>query len=236
MKRILFFSLSSLIITTVHVFAQIEKKVHIHVYNDGTNSIDVKVERIENTIADGSVNYFCWDVCYSPGVSISQNPITIASEDTATNFYAVYELNGTTDTSDITYAFFRSGKSTSDTIFVNVIFGPGSPADTVYPVISIGALNTLSENLTFSNKNTISNASPNPANTFIRLNYSLKADAKQASIIIRNMLGSVVKEIKLQEKQGKVIYPTSYLKSGIYFYSLIVDGEICSSRKLVIGR
>ncbi|MFH1319033.1 MAG: T9SS type A sorting domain-containing protein [Bacteroidota bacterium] len=234
MKRILFLTFSVLIITSAYVFAQIEKKVHIYVYNDGTNSIDVKVERIENTIAAGSVNYFCWDICYTPGVSISPDPVTIAPGDTCTKFYAVYELHGTTDTSDITYAFFRSGKSTADTVYVNVIFSPNSiPSDTFY--ISIGILSTIGEGSAFSDKNKVSNSHPNPANAFFSLNYSLKADTKHASIIIRDMLGSVVKETRLQGKQGKVIYQTSGLKTGIYFYSLVVDGKICSTRKIVVG-
>ena len=49
-------------------------------------------------------------------------------------------------------------------------------------------------------------------------------------LFVYTMLGSVVKEIELNEKQGVLTIPTQELNSGVYFYSLSIDGELQSGK------
>jgi len=55
------------------------------------------------------------------------------------------------------------------------------------------------------------------------------------SVIIRNLLGSVVKKSTLTSEEGKLSIVTGDLPEGIYFYSLDVDGKTMTTRKLIIN-
>lgn len=80
-------------------------------------------------------------------------------------------------------------------------------------------------------------AYPNPANNVVNFQYSTSASTQSASVIIRNMVGKVVKEIVLEETgtaQKKI--NISELTSGVYFYSFVLDGVVISTKKLVVRR
>lgn len=228
-----------------NVFAQknslskVSITARIYVVNVGTNSIDVQVIRIENSLTSNSVNYFCWDVCYTPPVKRSINPVTIAPGDTTKLFYAAYDPKGDSLTSDITYCFYNANDIT-DSMCVNVLFGPDGvlkkSLDTVVAIISMDFVTGTSEIFLALNENKISNTHPNPSDEVVRLYYTLKSDIEQANIIIRDILGSVVKNVKLSKKYGKTVIQVSELNAGIYFYSLVVDNKTYSTKKLIISR
>jgi hypothetical protein len=76
---------------------------------------------------------------------------------------------------------------------------------------------------------------PNPNNGSMQVSYDLEKKQK-AIFIIYDMLGRKEAECQLP-KESKTLYinePT--LKSGIYFYKVIVDDKIVRSDKLVIIR
>ncbi|MEZ5198264.1 MAG: T9SS type A sorting domain-containing protein [Bacteroidales bacterium] len=79
----------------------------------------------------------------------------------------------------------------------------------------------------------ISNAYPNPANTYVSINYDFKGN-RNAKIAIYNLLGTAVKEIELTESFGTLKVNTSDLIEGIYFYSLLINNESISTHKLII--
>jgi hypothetical protein len=51
---------------------------------------------------------------------------------------------------------------------------------------------------------------------------------------IRNILGSVVKVVEINETKGTVRVDGSDLTNGVYFYSFIVNDEVLLAKKLVI--
>ena len=81
-----------------------------------------------------------------------------------------------------------------------------------------------------------SNAYPNPANSFTSFDYSIPRGIGEASIVVHNLLGSVVKKININDREGKLVVNTSDLIEGMYFYTVIIDNETVVSRKLVIKR
>ncbi|RUA25002.1 MAG: hypothetical protein DSY76_07085 [Bacteroidetes bacterium] len=81
----------------------------------------------------------------------------------------------------------------------------------------------------------ISNLFPNPATNKVSVKYDLKG-ANNAQLEIRNVLGSLVKKVSINESNGLLNVDVSDLTNGVYFYSFIVNNEIIKSKKLIIQR
>lgn len=74
---------------------------------------------------------------------------------------------------------------------------------------------------------------PNPASNVIKIKYDNQGSYNN-QLIIRNMVGAVVKTIPLKENLMEV--SIADLANGMYFYSLSVDGVIQNTKKLIIKR
>ncbi len=79
----------------------------------------------------------------------------------------------------------------------------------------------------------LSDAYPNPATTDFSVGYHMNTFAK-SEIVISDVLGKKVQQIKLSEKEGVVTVNASQLKEGIYFYALIVNNQVIATRKIII--
>lgn len=78
---------------------------------------------------------------------------------------------------------------------------------------------------------------PNPASNIAVFQYKTGNTAQSASIVIRDMVGKVVRKINLETmgtSQKKV--SISDLNPGVYFYSYVLDGNIISTKKLIVRR
>jgi hypothetical protein len=81
-----------------------------------------------------------------------------------------------------------------------------------------------------------SNPYPNPANGSVSFNYTLPESIREAKLQIHNLIGSVVKEIRITEDQGRLNVTTSDMREGIYFYTLLVEDKSITAGKLIIKR
>lgn len=87
----------------------------------------------------------------------------------------------------------------------------------------------------FSNeKISISSVYPNPASAYASIDYQLFRDTDNAKIILCNVLGNVVGEYTLIRDAKRLHISTLELNSGVYFYTLSVDGKSLVTRKLII--
>ncbi len=76
---------------------------------------------------------------------------------------------------------------------------------------------------------------PNPFSESTSINYSLPVNAGQASIIICDLSGKLVKKIDLQQKgQGTVSINSNELNNGILIYALVINGKEVVSKKMVV--
>lgn len=74
---------------------------------------------------------------------------------------------------------------------------------------------------------------PNPGKGETIIKYYLPRDTKNASIEIYNASGQMMKTISLKEK-GNGSINLSGMRGGSYVYSLIADGKITDSKKMLI--
>ncbi|NOX47911.1 MAG: T9SS type A sorting domain-containing protein [Chlorobi bacterium] len=188
---------------------------NVYATNGSSKDIDVKVRRIETHMPEGTSSYFCWEQCYPPTTNVSPTAMTIAVGETNINFSGDYLPSGIAAEATISYVFFDEN-DLSDFSTINV----------TYVASTVG----IEENL---NGVFLSNAYPNPASTVVSLDYDLK-DENGAKLVIYNLLGSVVRDVQINDAIGKLKVNVSDLDDGIYFYSLLVKNETVKTQKLVV--
>ena len=81
---------------------------------------------------------------------------------------------------------------------------------------------------------TISNPYPYPANETVSFNYQLHQNI-DARIVVYDVLGNEIANYHLQSEYNKLVIQTSSLRTGVYLYSLVLDGKNVATRKLVIN-
>lgn len=77
---------------------------------------------------------------------------------------------------------------------------------------------------------------PNPSSGRITFGYSLADRNRPAEIWIRSLVGETLEKISLPAGSRSLETDLSSMSSGIYIYSLVIDGTISASKKLVINR
>ena len=81
-----------------------------------------------------------------------------------------------------------------------------------------------------------SNAYPMPARDVVNFDYSFNTGVNSAMVAVYNMMGQEVLRSDISGMSGKLSLNVSDLADGVYFYSLIVNGVVEKSNKLVIRK
>ncbi len=190
--------------------------ITMNVKNTSNSSIAVWCKKTELQIVSGSENYFCWSQCYLPNTFVSPDSIMIKSGETTTNFSGDYDSQGNAGVSVIRYTFFNKYNAKDSVCFVvRYIAGSGTGIDQA---------SALAE---------VSNLFPNPARNTVSIDYDLKG-ANNGRLEIRNILGSLVKTVEVNQSKGTLKVDVSELTNGVYFYSFVVNEKVIVSKKLVI--
>jgi trimeric autotransporter adhesin len=81
----------------------------------------------------------------------------------------------------------------------------------------------------------LSQNTPNPVTGTTRISYSVPYGTKQVQLVLTNKLGQLVKTISVAiSSSGTVDINTNMLSSGVYNYSLVVDGKAIETKKMVV--
>ena len=192
---------------------------YIYVTNNSASSITVGVKKEHISVIPGTINTFCWGNCFDSSIYISPIVIAIAAGATNTSdFWGEYDAMGIVGKSTLKYTFYDNANP-GDEVSVYV----------EYSGIIVG-IDELIADIKFSE------AYPNPASNRVSFNYSLPAGVAKADVIIRDILGNIVKQTRINDSEGKLVITTEDLTCGLYFYSVIVNDKIALSKKLVINR
>ena len=214
-------NISNSSITQTGTKDSLELITYIYVKNTGTHAINVYCKKIEVNMMDSVESYLCWaGGCYTSGTFVSPNSAPMAAGQTLTDFVGHY---GT-----VTNKGFKSGES----IIRWVFFNDADHNDSVYLTVKYTTY-PLGVDEKNSGQGMLSNAWPNPADATATLNYSVPTGS-QGTIIVRNMVGSTVQTESLSSGYGKININTASLNDGIYFCSLLLDGKISQTKKLVV--
>jgi hypothetical protein len=189
---------------------------HATISNGGSQAFDVICRISTTSMVPGHQKFFCFGpFCWDTTTTTSPLATTLNPGETAI-LSADCIPNNIEGTSYITYQFYdQNGNSDTLTLDFTYIFTP----------VGIPEVNAP--------KFTLASANPNPANNLTAISYNF-AKGKNAQLVFHNLLGTIVKEIKLNDNQSTVFIPTAEFTAGIYIYSLLIDGKSAASKKLVV--
>lgn len=191
----------------------------IFITNNSSVAKSVKVKKVvhEGDTLAGTLNSFCWGLCYGDTTYVSPFPQTIQAGATSDLFYGDYRPNNIIGISKVMYVFWDVDNR-NDSVAINVDY-KASPA-------SIG--DDLKTNVV------VSDVYPNPAVSNAYVDYTMTASFEKASIIITNMVGARVKEIQLTDRSGKARIDVSDMQSGFYFYTFMADSKQVMTGKFIV--
>ncbi len=187
------------------------------VKNISDNSLEAYCKKEVITAVEGSSNTFCWaGLCYPPNTIVSTEFLNMEPGDEATDFSGHYYPYETVGTSEVNFIFFDN-KNPIDSAYVNVKFKTSTEG--------------IQEEVLAEN---VSDAYPNPADGTVNFRVDLENSASKVELILSNILGATILSKDISRQNGEVSLSTQDLEKGLYMYSVLVNGEIVKSRKLIV--
>ncbi len=100
--------------------------------------------------------------------------------------------------------------------------------------ISGGVINQQNINLSDADVIVLNQNTPNPFAEQTTITYNVPAKYKFAQIIFKTIEGKIIRTVDITTKgKGQLNVFASDLSAGLYVYSLIVDGEVIDTKKMV---
>ncbi len=196
--------------------------LEILVKNAGSIADTIKVVRNIYTKDAADQTQFCWGgLCYLAATNISNLSLIIDPGDTVNYVENGFDATFTTGSACVTRLVHYK--------FYNIHNFSDSTGITLRYLCTTGLDDIANKG------GIISNIYPNPAHSFVSVNYDINESDSKYGIIFYDILGKAVKVVDLNEKQGTAKINVTDLNAGIYFYSFLVDGKIISTKKLVIS-
>jgi hypothetical protein len=191
---------------------------YFKVRNSSGASINVIFKKKNISIVPGSTNDFCVGFSCYPATSMFSNAFPVAggslqSDETSCH----YRPHGFAGSSTIMYTFYNT----------NTAEYPGDSASVTINFVVTSKINE-------ANVSAIS-VYPNPAVNVVNFDYRISSTSN-SWFRIYNMLGNVVKSVRLEKSSASISIPVDDLDSGIYIYSVSVNGEAIKTSRLIINR
>ena len=192
--------------------------------SDQENSIKIVGNKIGVWPAELGVSY-CYNGCFEPGamtgdLTLSPGEVFISENAGVSAIYVEFgHFMGTLPNGDFFFRFTTfTDASENDLIIKYEVRGDNS--------IRLAEKTPVKVDIY-----------PNPASDNIKIKYDLGGIfSGNNQLIIRNLVGAVIKTIPLKSTEKEMTASVSDLSSGIYFYSLSIDGAIQNTKKLIIKR
>jgi hypothetical protein len=191
-----------------------ELVTYMNVKNTTSASMKILCRKTEMILLDSTEVTMCWGgACWPSKIHLSPEPTIIAAGATSNEFVGHY--------SQVLFQHFKPGES---------VFDMDKPSDSTTVVIKYLSwpLNVPE----IAARPEMSSIYPNPASAQAWFSLDIPKGTN-ATLIIRDMLGkSVFTQSDLSS--GKTQVNTSAFNDGIYFCTLMADGKMIETRKLVV--
>ena len=197
--------------------------------NNSDELVGFKLQRRLILLLDGTTTSYCWGTsCFPPNntdsIIVARDTVFLAGGESTpegkfSGHYLAEDFGELTvvGTSMIEYKFFNAeDPDINVTVVVKFVTTPD------------GIVDQLMSNAF------ISDLYPNPATSFVTINYDLPQEVTNASVRIINILGSVVKTETLNKNATSLRMDISDLTNGVYFYSIVINNEVYKTKKLIV--
>jgi len=204
-----------------------ELKTHLDVINASGSTRTIKVYRQLIDVIPGSQNRFCWGgVCYdyNDNISFLSNEMTAGQTilaDDLVGFVGYYNHLENAGCSHINYCFFDAEDNTWTTC-IEVRFAVDAECVVGFSEQKERAVLSLN--------------GQNPVQDSFNIEFELGSSYQNTLLVIRNVMGSVVKEVNLNANRGFVMFDAAEFASGLYIYSLQSGNQIIASDQFVVSK
>lgn len=191
----------------------------VDVLNNSSSAKDVMMYRVINILAPGHESSFCWGLnCYGAATDTSTYPESMAPGSTslARADLRPYNFPGL---SRVTYCWYDL-LNPSDTVCLEF----------TYDVTTVGIHEVYNSKTDF-----ITRPHPNPADDNAMIVYHVLNRNADSRIVVYNVIGSKIQEVKLDNSKQDVKINTSLFQAGVYYYSLISGGKVVGTNKLIVS-
>lgn len=198
------------------------------VHNTSGDTLNIRVAAEVMQLVNGVDYRLCWGpLCYNwttvDFTSSDSDALmpALAPDELNGTFYTDYRHDGIEGLSVIEYCWFDNDNPTDETCAtLNWCVGPDCSTILGIDEFAPGAISAVS---------------PNPITKTGKFTFELYKQTNNAEIIIYNLIGEVVKNINLESKIGFVMINADDFESGLYFYSLVVEGQVAATQKVLIA-
>jgi hypothetical protein len=197
--------------------------------NNSEDTVAFKLQRRLILLLDGTTTSYCWGTsCFPPNnmdsIDVARDTVLLAPnqatpEGKFSGHYLAEDFGELTvvGTSMIEYKFFNEEDEDDNvTVVVKFVTTPDGIVDQLM------------------NNAFISDLYPNPATSFVTINYDLPQEVTNASVRIINILGSVVKNEVMNKNATSLRMDISDLTNGVYFYSIVINDKVYKTKKLIV--
>lgn len=192
---------------------------------NSTTQRTLRVKRYEVWPVDGTSNTFCWGECYIPfnagerPVWVSDLTETLQPATLFEGFHAYYYPAGTEGLTKFRFVWYPTDAPT-DTAYVDIVF------DTRANAVGQQELTAAAPAV---------EVFPNPA-TGANLTLRFSGDVAGAQWVLRNAVGAVERQGGLRGGVADVAVNLDGLATGVYFASIVRQGRMVATRRVVITR
>lgn len=187
----------------------------LKVRNLTDNDMGVVIEREILQNADGTMIYFCWGLCLSPDVSVS-DPVNIPAQTLSDEEFGAHVMFTEGETGVVKVKYYAYDRSDPDNR-ISITILAGATAGVAEHSINVGQ------------------AYPNPASTQVQ--FTLQGNNNDnIEAVVYNLLGQEVKSQLVSGRQNRVIIAVDDLEAGIYFCRFSVNGAVAKTEKFIVKR
>jgi hypothetical protein len=205
------------------------------VTNNSASAMDIRCYRYEVSVVATTENYYCWGTCLGAVPSGSEWLLPDVGHPNYDDVVVNMGPSVTYDADGLVYAAHHKPNNTSGTSTYRFVWiEEGLPSDSVYcDVIFITGTPSAIDDVS-ANDYTLGEAMPNPASENVTINYELSRKISNASIVIYNTLGAVVESHPIAVNSRSLSFDVNELHAGLYFYTLVADGQALKTKRLVV--
>ncbi len=164
--------------------------------------------------------YFCLDkTCLEPG--IEEFSKRVEAGETLHNLYYVVETGLQASQSSVRFE----------------VFVKGHPNESVDHTINLVVEEKPSRSLVYQSKEiTVHDIFPNPIQNEGFMDYKIHQEQVKAKVVVHNILGKTMGEYDLSFQENRVKILADELASGIYFYTIYIDNNGVTTRKMIVRK
>ena len=191
---------------------------HMQLRNLTSGDLSVIVEKEVVEDLEGTMNFFCWGSCFGPDVMVSPNPVAVPANsitgEGALSFHAMFDEN-VFGKIQVKYSAYDE-RHPEDAVTINVVFHKSG----------VGVQESLAVH--------VGQPYPNPASSTVSFDCNLQGG--NVTAVVYNLLGQEVMKQDVNTFEGKLNLSVANLNDGIYFCSVMRDGQNFATVKFVVKK